>query len=511
MMSPSNRQGNNQRAILLLDSKPSGAMVYLDGIRVGTTPYHNMQLRAGQQIKWRLSQASYHSQTQTLTLQAGVNEPELVSLIPAFGGLSIDSTPNGATVFLNGKSVGTTPYTNEALSSGRYVLGLQKEWYESPEEEVLNIQDDQHINKEYELVATFGELSVDVQPHGAEVRVIHQRKRVATFSSPGQQRLLIGEYVVQISHEDYARKSYRVAVSMNKTSRIRNKALKRLKGQVLVSSEPFDKGAKVLVNGEQRGTVPAMLTLTAKEHDIKVLGAKGEGEKAIRVRGGSDQVITVDLRVRKTFADIDFVWVPKGCFDREGQEVCLSQSYWLGKTEITQGQWQAVMGTKPSHFRYCGSICPVEQVSWNDAQAFIEKLNSKGEGKFALPTEAQWEYACRSGGKDQQYAGSNQIKHVAWYDENSSDAPHWVATKKANALGLYDMSGNVWEWTADRYGKYPPESQTDPLGVSRGNKRVLRGGSWFDDVWFLRCSNRGQYAPDHRHGDLGLRVLRMTE
>ena len=160
-------------------------------------------------------------------------------------------------------------------------------------------------------------------------------------------------------------------------------------------------------------------------------------------------------------------------------QVTLTNDYYMGKYEVTQALWQAVMGSNPSKFK--GDDLPVEQVSWNDCQEFISKLNGFTGKKFRLPTESEWEYAARGGKKSRgyQYSGSSNISDVAWYyDGNSGSKTHPVGTKQANELGIYDMSGNVWEWCQDWYGSYVSLSQTNPTGAVSGPYRVYRGGSW---------------------------------
>ena len=192
-------------------------------------------------------------------------------------------------------------------------------------------------------------------------------------------------------------------------------------------------------------------------------------------------------------------------------------SYYIGETEVTQALWQAVMGDNPSYFQ--GDLQrPVEQVSWNDCQEFIKKLNALTGRNFRLPTEAEWEYAARGGNKSKgyKYAGSNNINDVAWYFDNAysvdSSSPaygtHSVRTKQANELGLYDMSGNVWEWCSDWYGGsyYSSSPTTNPTGPATGSTRVLRGGSWYGYAWYCRVSNRFSHAPDIRNNLLGLRL-----
>ena len=191
---------------------------------------------------------------------------------------------------------------------------------------------------------------------------------------------------------------------------------------------------------------------------------------------------------------------------KPAHQVTLSD-YYIGQTEVTQALWEAVMGSNPSGHK--GDNLPVELVSWDDCQEFIQKLNQLTGRQFRLPTEAEWEYAARGGRKSRgyKYAGGNDIGLVAWYDDNNSgNRTHTVATKQANELGVYDMSGNAWEWCSDWYDSYQSSSQSDPQGPSSGFGRVLRGGSYDYDAGDCRVSRRGFNAPGNRNGDLGLRL-----
>ena len=181
--------------------------------------------------------------------------------------------------------------------------------------------------------------------------------------------------------------------------------------------------------------------------------------------------------------------------------------YYIGETEVTQELWEAVMGSNPSYYSGYPQR-PVERVSWNDCQDFITKLNQLTGKNFRLPTEAEWEYAARGGNKSQgyKYSGSNIIGDVAWYYDNSSST-HDVKTKAANELGIYDMSGNVYEWCQDWYGDYSSSSQTNPTGPSYGSFRVLRGGGWDSGASCCRVSLRNGDSPDYRGYYLGLRLV----
>lgn len=201
--------------------------------------------------------------------------------------------------------------------------------------------------------------------------------------------------------------------------------------------------------------------------------------------------------------------------EKPQHEVRLSD-YHIGKYPVTQAQWEAVMGANPSHFQGCPD-CPVENVSWNDCQTFLEKLNTLTGQRFNLPTEAQWEHAARGGqpgkGQNYRYAGSNDLDKVAWYGGNSDGKTHPVGGKDPNALGLFDMTGNVWEWCRDRYdGKYYQQFKgkvaVDPLGPSSGESFVLRGGSWDYIPRYCRVAVRFYFQAGYHGYNVGVRLQR---
>jgi formylglycine-generating enzyme required for sulfatase activity len=234
--------------------------------------------------------------------------------------------------------------------------------------------------------------------------------------------------------------------------------------------------------------------------------------------------LSQNLHAKETF--IEFVSVKGGCYQMgddnfdsfdlfdltdtdEGpaHEVCVDD-FQIGKYEVTQGQWQAVMGSNPSRFKECGADCPVENVSWNDVQKFIEKLNSQGKGKYRLPTEAEWEYAAK-GGTDERYSGSNNVDVVAWYSDNSGNKTHKVGQKQANKFDLYDMSGNVSEWVEDAYDSnaYGKHERNNPVIKSDVEERVRRGGAWNSSYDNVRSEFRREYAKSKKYGSLGFRLV----
>jgi len=181
----------------------------------------------------------------------------------------------------------------------------------------------------------------------------------------------------------------------------------------------------------------------------------------------------------------------------------------IGQYEVTQKEWREVMGTNPSYFKNCDN-CPVEKVSWDDIQQFLTNLNAKTGKTYRLPTEAEWEYAARGGSSSRgyKYAGSNTLSDVAWYTDNSGSKTHPVGQKKANELGLYDMSGNVWEWCQDWYADYPTIRTSNPRRPSTGSIRVGRGGSWSGGVQYCRVAYRNGHTPFRRYRDVGFRLAR---
>lgn len=232
---------------------------------------------------------------------------------------------------------------------------------------------------------------------------------------------------------------------------------------------------------------------------------------------------------------LDMIWCEPGTFtmgspasesgrdnDEIQHQVTLTKGFWLGKYEVTQAQWHAVMGTDPSHFK--DSQRPVEHVSYNDALEFCRRLTEKerlegklsGKYRYTLPTEAQWEYACRAGTKTALYNGKefseSNLNEVAWYGNGSGSGgsangqTHIVGQKKPNAWGFYDMHGNVWELCLDWFGNYPTTAVTDPVGPNKGTRHVNRSGGWYEDARFCRSADRGSSAPDGHAASLGFRL-----
>jgi|APCOG7522876152_1049122.scaffolds.fasta_scaffold15171_2 formylglycine-generating enzyme required for sulfatase activity len=197
-------------------------------------------------------------------------------------------------------------------------------------------------------------------------------------------------------------------------------------------------------------------------------------------------------------------------------QVNLTKPFYLQTTEVTQAQWKALMGKNPASNKRCGESCPVEEVSWEDAQEFVRKLNQKeGTDKYRLPTEAEWEYACRAGSTTAFPNGSitkldcgrdANLDAIAWYCGNSQNIIKPVAGKKPNVWGLYDMLGNVQEWCQDWFGAYPDDEVTNPHGSKKGSYRVMRGGVWYSPARDCRSASRFGSPPRYRFRHIGFRL-----
>jgi len=341
-------------------------------------------------------------------------------------------------------------------------------------------------------------LTVKTSPERAKVRILNITQKY----QPGM-TLKAGRYQIEVSHTGYQRKVEWIAMGSEDT----------VHSVVLASNSP----PPVI-----QPTPPPTRVIEELEN------------------GSTD-----------TFTGMEFIKIQPGCFqmgsptsesgrdnDETRHRVCLTQHYELGQYEVTQGQWEKVMGRNPSRFTNCGSNCPVENVSWDDMQEFIRKLNRKTGRRYRLPTEAEWEYAARAGSQTALYTGGltlrgeqngPELDAIAWYGGNSGvsyaggyDCSDWeekqytssrcgthpVGRKRANAWGIYDMSGNVYEWVEDWYGDYPSSSVTDPKGPGSGSFRVYRGGSWVNSARHLRSANRSYSSPVDRGYYLGFRLAR---
>lgn len=569
---------------LIINSEPQGAEVWLNNESTGEVTPFRRKLAIGDEMPYRLSLPLYHDEAGMVTVDQPRKELQF-ALRPAFGSVTVTSTPSGALVFLDEKQVGQTPLTLDRIASGSHSLRLQAPQY-AVERRNVSVADGQTANVAVTLAARFAEITVQA-PQGAVVTVDGDRKGSGTLSwrqgeglcdivvsmaghrdarrqlevvagraqtvqlTPqpiygsasvdsdlmdaeiwidGKQygvtpnvveRLLVGSHTLVLKKSGYADLQQQFSVEEGKEASLSVK-LPAGRSVQFTSEKP---GMQIIVDGKKLGTTPLTAVVGIGHHSVSAM----RGGDIIDVRdlditsaGAPLTMAFRDFNHTFTVNGVQFTMVEVGggtftmgatseqgsdAWDEEkpAHEVTLSD-YYIGQTEVTQALWEAVMGSNPSDSK--GGNLPVERVSWDDCQVFIQKLNQLTGKQFRLPTEAEWEYAARGGRKSRgyKYAGGNNIDSVAWCDGNSGNETHPVATKQANELGIYDMSGNVLEWCSDWCGDYTSSSQSDPQGPSSGSFRVIRGGCYYNFARNCRVSYRISNTLDYRCGYLGLRL-----
>ena len=446
-------------------------------------------------------------------------------------------TPPNAVVELNGELLETNDGTaTKAMKFGTYNYRVQAPNY-LPEAGNVTINDPK--NKHVVNVAlkpNYSSVTLKVDGN-AEIWVNGERKGNGSWTG----NLGQGTYIFEAKKENH-RDSYmsRDIVVSSEPLTITLQSPTPILGEADINSSPAM--ADIYIDGKKVGQTPQTVsnllvgqhqvriskqgysdhnsTLTIREGETSILTEKLEKPKAEvsnskATSSSGNQVISVG-NVSFTMVRVDGSSFQMGATSEQGidamndekpiHQVKLS-SYYLGETEVTQALWEAIMGNNPSSF--IGSNRPVEKVSWDDCQEFIQKLNQKTGRRFRLPTEAEWEFAARGGSKSRRYkySGGNNINAVAWFTDNSNGTTHDVKTKQANELGLYDMSGNVWEWCQDWYKSYSSDSQTNPTGPLSGSSHLFRGGSWSRSARDCRVSIRYFIkTPDSRYNYLGLRL-----
>lgn len=414
-------------------------------------------------------------QTKTVTVNMGSTRQQMeINLVSYLSTLIIKTGTVGAQIYIDEELKGTDQWQG-LLAAGTYMVESRKKGYRSASLMVSVKQMQTETVTLPPLEKVYGALYVDVEPIDAEIYLDSKLlgKAPNLFND-----VPIGKHRVRISKPGYVDRMDDVEIYENKQTKI---------------SGSLQRGDKTLsplkeTSGAQRG-----------DKTLSPFTVNGVTFYMVKVEGGT---FTMGATAEQgKYARDD---------ERPIHKVTLSD-YYIGQTEVSQALWTAVMDSNPSKFK--GDNLPVEQVSWEDCQTFIKKLNSLlskelGGKRFALPTEAQWEFAARGGNKSKGYtsAGGNSIVDVAWYWANCNGQTHPVAQKQPNELGLYDMSGNVWEWCQDWYGNYSSNAQTNPQGPASGSYHVFRGGGWLFDAIYCRVSYRSRDRLNYRYSDLGLRL-----
>ena len=346
-------------------------------------------------------------------------------------------------------------------------------------------------NRTYELVVTASggmqseqkqKLTIRYTPSSATVLV--DNKMVKGKNGVAQTTLPVGQHSYIVACDGYESEEGTVKLKASAPSNI----------QITLTKE----ATAIQQNTVSQPTVaqqPVVQPTVTNSDNISIPVKDGVSIDMVRVEAGT---FTMGATPEMKEPDDD---------EKPTHQVTLTNDYYIGKYEVTQALWQAVMGNNPSYSK--GNNLPVERVSWDDCQEFISKLNSITGKTFRLPTEAEWEYAARGGNKSRgyQYSGSSNLSDVAWYKDNSGSKTHTVGSRQANELGIYDMSGNVWEWCQDSFGTYSNSSQVNPTGANSRSKRVIRGGCWYYSAGCCRSSYRDYNTPGSRFDNLGFRLV----
>ena len=445
-----------KNAVVTIDGNPQ--TVSTDGEYSAMLPYgsHTYKVEAG----------GYISKSGSFTISSSDMTPINVSLVSAMATVSVTCPTPAVSLYVDKKSVGMAPWTG-SLKEGMHLIEAKKEGYRS-QQRTINLSQQQRLDVAFaELAVIQGNLSVNYKPFDADVYIdgkkVGQSPRV--FNG-----ILVGNHKVEIKKDGYGTDSKTVSI---------------LDGQTASLSGVLTTNASSSVSS---GT-----SLTGNTITIPV--KKGISIDMVRVEAGTF-TMGATAEMKEPWED-----------EKPTHRVTLTNDYYIGKYEVTQALWQAVMGHNPSYFK--SDNLPVESVSWDDCQDFLSKLNRITGKTFRLPTEAEWEYAARGGNKSRgyQYSGSNNLLDVAWFMDNSGSQTHAVGTKQANELGIYDMSGNVWEWCQDWFGENNSSSQVNPTGANSGSDRVIRGGSWGFDAVSCRSSIRSWCKSGGRGYNLGLRLV----
>ncbi|MBO5956493.1 MAG: PEGA domain-containing protein [Bacteroidales bacterium] len=506
------------------------AKVFVDEEYVGLSPVKTDKLKSGTHTvrvmkdMYKMAEKSFtvnDGQTTNATLNMSAN---FVTLTLTVDSDSDTDTDSDSDIYVDEEYKGKGKWTGR-LSEGFHIFEARKTNHKPSKKSMDLVLGE---NKTITLDAPTpinGEIEINTTPMGATIYIDGK----SYGETPNYiSAILIGEHELKLTKQGCVEIKKTIVIKEGEALTINEK----LQTGKEISISTDQSGNKIYVDGNYVGVSPLTTNLSYGSHEIK---AEREGKTVsetinVMQSGGNDGVMLAFIE-NQTFTvkgvTFTMIAVEGGTFkmgaqssdsggdnydseagDRESpvHDVTLS-SYYIGETEVTQELWQAVMGSNPSNFSGYPQR-PVETVSWYDCKEFVTKLNELTGENFRLPTEAEWEYAARGGNRSKgyKYSGSNTIGNVAWYDSNSGNETHDVKTKQANELGIYDMSGNVWEWCQDWYGSYSSGSQTNPTGPTSGSIRVSRGGSWYYYAKICQISDRSYSLPDYMFYYLGLRL-----
>lgn len=513
---------------LSISSKPAGAEVYVSNEKKGVTPFVLKEIPNGR-YALQLKMAGYRTWETEVNVSTNKKTDIYAELKPEIGGIELAANPDGSDVFIDGRFQGKTPLSLEDVDAGSHLVEIKQDGYQTWSKK-MNVKPGEVLKLSAVLADLKGGLRIFSDPGNAEVYV---EGKIQGTTPLLLNDLPAGAVKMTLKKDCYEAVENEILVASGRIVPTTVK-LKPACGGLQVNSQPA--GAKWFVDGQYMGVTPGEMSgLKNGKHLVKLF-KKNLPPYAINVniQSGKTEKLYVELAeaaqsnlLQDPASGMEFVYVEKGCYmmgspmDEEGRnsdegplhEACID-GFWIAKHEVTQGQWKRVMDENPSFF-VRGDDYPVENVSWHDVQRYIKRLNEMSGGKevYRLPTEAEWEFACRSGGKEQLYSGGSNVDRVAWYRGNSNKTVHAVGGKASNGLGLFDMSGNVYEWVADSYSPdaYKAHDRNNPTYQVESDYKVCRGGSWLLYARDCRSANRSYYFSNSRNYNLGFRLVKNTE
>jgi formylglycine-generating enzyme required for sulfatase activity len=491
-------------------SKPENGMtIFINDQNTGKTTPHTFDGITTGEYTIKLVSQWYQSQSKKVSIIDERTQLVSFTLRPLFAELTINATTD-ALIHINGEKVGSTIWTGRVME-GICRVKVDKQGFATQSFQ-LSILAGKNQKVDIKLKPVMGSIEVTSEPPGAIISIDGTVYGLTPFTI---KNLAVGNYRLSLSKVGYTSIFKTVEV---KESKVTSVALTLVSGkQVAIKSDPS--AARIFLDDSLLGITPKSIYLQFGSHSLTLEKGNLKIVEKIEVTQTSPTNYEFKLKDSNDPLEKYLILVKGGTFkmgdtfgdgkkyEKPIRDVTLSDFY-ISKFEVTQALWKEIMGDSPSHFEGCEE-CPVERVSWNQVQEFLKKLNDLTGKEYRLPTEAEWEYAARGGEKSQghRYSGAYNINDVAWYSGNSGNKPNHVGLLRPNELGIYDMSGNVWEWCYDWFAPYTNSPETNPKGPETGDGRVVRGGSWFGFIGACRLTFRGFDDPANSRSYIGFRVV----
>lgn len=507
-----------EKSILKIDSIPDGALVFLNGKEKGTTPLKLNFLNKGVYIL-ELKKKYHFPEKKSIILEKNKEKHISFSLYRGIADLDLSSVPEGADIFIDGQKIeNKTPFVFKDFPCGEYEIEVVKKGYVK-ELKTVALTDDGAKKVVFEL-----------KPEGAEKPVPAPEKKKEKKKEPEKAEIIEEDIPPMVKEKKAVEKKEEKKEPVFKPKEVKKEV--KIKEKIEEPKPLLKYMARLYVE-----TVPdnSRISFKVKQVDFKNGMDLAPGEYEIKAEKEFFSKISKKLilkageekRVKLIFKDykdpltgMEFKYIKGGCYQMGCFEkslcskdelpvhlVCLD-GFWIGTKEVSQGEWLKIMDENPSAFAL-GKNMPVQKVSWDKAVSFTEKLSKeRNDIKFRLPTEAEWEYCARDLGLNQKFAGSNLPGDFVWYSKNTS-YPMERGSKQPNSLGLFDMSGNLFEWCLDSYDKdsYKKHSGKNPVNMNSSPEKVLRGGAWYSDLANCSVYNRSKLFSGNADYGVGFRVV----